>query len=195
MKGFILGHGRSGTMWVAKALRACTDLDARHESMRKELGPDFGGVESNGNLCRFAKQIPEAYPGARVIHQVRDGRDVVRSVMTKKERKGRTLRQACERWVLINQRLMVDIGQCNRYRLEDLISIQGSFETLALSLRAWSFNGQAWEEVRIRPMNQSRVHTFPPYEDWKPEEQEMFWEICGETMGRLGYADREGYLT
>jgi hypothetical protein len=168
VKGFILAHGRSGTMWVASALRACTDLDARHESMGHDFGPDFGGVESNGNFWARAREIPELYPGAVVIHQVRDGRDVVRSVMTRKQRTGRTLEQACIRWVRRNEQLAADLRYL--FKLEKLLS--------------------CWDAIRGRVVNGSPAHTFPAYEDWTFQEQYLFWQICGPTMEKMGYGAR-----
>jgi hypothetical protein len=66
----VTGHGRSGTHWLAYLLSHF--VDARHEPDQVE-----GDVVVD---CRLVGRVPELVnAGHRVMHLVRDGRDVVRS--------------------------------------------------------------------------------------------------------------------
>jgi hypothetical protein len=155
--------------------------------MGKEFGPDFGGVESNGNFWERAPDLREAYPGAVIVHQVRDGRDVVRSVMTRKQRLGRTFKQACVRWVRRNEQLARDIASGLRFRMEDLQSDVRTFGHMAGLMGAEAVDETAWESIRGRLVNQSKRHTFPHHSDWSDHQEAVFWDICGETMAGMGY--------
>lgn len=66
------GSGRSGTHWLTSVLRHF--VDARHEPEDYRLG---GQVIVD---CRLRTKAPQlAREGYRLLHLVRDGRDVVRS--------------------------------------------------------------------------------------------------------------------
>ncbi len=184
MKGFIIAHGRSGTMWVAKALDLCTDLKARHESMKYEFGADFGGVESNGNFWQRAPELRRLYPGALVIHQVRDGRRVVRSVLSRKPK--RTFEEACKRWDRRNTQMMEDVDDSLRFRLEELTTDFQCFERLAKLVGAQFVNPTMWQQIRSNRINAYR-NSFPDPAEWTRGQKAMFWEACGGTMLLCGY--------
>jgi len=187
MKGFVLAHGRSGTTWIARALTACTDLDARHESMGKSLGQSFGGVESNGNFWRDSSLLRHTYPGVAVVHQVRDGRKVLRSVMTRKvDIPDWPFEQSCTTWTKRNEKMMRDIPDTHRFRLEDLIQEFDAFKLCATLLGAKTVNMVQWERERLQPANVS-AHAFPVYDDWSEVHKRTFWDICGAMMVRLRY--------
>lgn len=151
MRGFVLAHGRSGTGWVATALRECAGLDARHEWMGTKPGPGYGGVEVNSYLRAWVPEIQARWPSALLVHLVRDGRDVVRSVM------GRhpgplSLRRRAARWAYLNRRLM-DLP--HRFRLESLTLHYHVFHRLALLFGAVDVDENRW--VRL-----SRNESTPP---------------------------------
>ena len=175
-------------MWVAAALSLSTDLKARHESMRHDFGKDFGGVESNGNFWERAPDLRRLYPGAVVVHQVRDGRRVVRSVLSRKS--NRTLEQACIRWVRRNRQMMKDIDEGLRFRLEDLTTDFKSFERLAKLLGATFINPRMWQGIRNNRVN-AYPNTYPDPLDWTEAQRKIFWDICGETMVEVGYQREE----
>ena len=136
MKGFVVGCGHSGTMWAAAALREIARIDARHESWRRKIGKDFRGVESNGNLWNRLEDLARIFPEARVLHIVRDGRLVVRTIMTKRTRPPDFFEAACRRWAGRNDRLSVAICNADRFRLEDLVSDYRVFRAFAMKLGA-----------------------------------------------------------
>ena len=188
MKGFILANGHSGTTWAAEALTHCTDLVAKHESWRHKIGPDFGGVESNGNLWNRCEELEALFPGVPRIHLVRDGRLVVRTIMY---RTGPSFFEgACRRWNNRNERLMVEICRANRYRLEDLTTRWKTFQAMAQRLGATRVDRKKWERVRgvrVNPSAKALQGRFPPPEEWAAGERDTFWSICGQTMKELGY--------
>ena len=188
MKAFIVGMGRSGTMWVARALEQCTDLEARHESMRKKLGADFHGVESNSNFWNQLPGVRERFPEAAILHQVRDGRDVVRSVQSRKDASW-PFRRSCERWQNRNALLLREIPATHRFRLEDLTTNFDVFAAMASLAGAMKANRKLWNVIRRQRVN-AFPHHFHAYGDWSAEERDTFWEVCGETMQVLGYPSR-----
>ena len=88
MTTIVTGHGRSGTHWLASVLGHF--MDARHEPAC-QTGADVV-VD-----CRAWRQR-EQYEaeGKRVVHLVRDGRDVVRSTHT--YHGGGSFNVACNEW-------------------------------------------------------------------------------------------------
>lgn len=152
--------------------------------MRHELGEDYGGVESNGNFWRRSAEIQTRYPGAVVVHQVRDGRKVIRSVLSRKV--DRTLEQACETWTKRNERMVRDVPDDLRFRLEDLTVDLERFELLARVFGAERIDGDTWERERVVIYN-ATSHTRSLFEEWPSGHREIFWSICGPTMRRFGY--------
>lgn len=103
----ITGHGRSGTHWLAYLLGHF--FEAAHEPERTE-GKDVV-VD-----CRLRNQIPQLLAtGHRVVHLIRDGREVVRSTHTFYQGR-KSFREACEDWATA-------VDQCKgleAVRLKDL---------------------------------------------------------------------------
>jgi len=192
MKGFILGCSHSGTTWAAEALHLSTDLVAWHESMKKELGKGFHGVESNGNFWHRAGEIAERWPQAAIVHLVRDGQKVVRTLMVKHSPS--FFEQACRRWTSRNEKMYVDICPNMRYRLEDLTTDFKVFRSFATRLGATHVNRGRWERIRTVLVNGTLAEAkarFPAYEGWTEEQRTMFWRICGEMMVMCRYGGRK----
>ena len=101
----VTGSGRSGTHWLAGVLSHF--MDARHES--DELVGDI--VVS----CRLNQRVQELRGGHRVIHLIRDGRDVVRSQDTAYGGR-RPFATTCQVWADI----IDGCGDVEAVRLEDL---------------------------------------------------------------------------
>ena len=189
MKGFVLACGHSGTTWSASALIRATDLVARHESWRYSIGKDFGGVESNGNLWKMTAELSEAFPKAEIVHQVRDGKKVVRTIMYSKNRD--FFEAACRRWTGRNERLLVDLCTRNRFRLEDLTTNFSAFRAFAERLGAKVVDREAWDSIRVVRVNASpaaKTRRFPAYADWTDAEKEIFRKVCGPLMKELKYS-------
>ena len=183
MNGFVLAHGRSGTGWVATALWECAGLDARHEWMGRRPGPGYGGVEVNSYLRAWVPELRTRWPSAVLVHLVRDGRDVVRSVMSRHPGP-LSFRRRAARWAYLNRRLM-DLP--HRFRLEDLTAHYHVFRQLALLLGAKDVDEGRWFRLARQRVNSTERHTFPAVLDWPPERRADFWDEAGATMTELGY--------
>ncbi len=192
MKGphFVLAMGRSGTMWLAAALREAASLDARHESVdcwERSLWP-FGEVEVNSIIWDASREIRAMAPDAKLVHLVRDGRDVVRSVLSR-PRPGRTLRVACEMWRDRNVHLREMIGPDQCYRMEDLVKYQKPFNRMAIYLGGHP-NRKAWKDIRKKRINASERYIWPPFDSWRKRQKAIFWKICGPEMEAYGYGGK-----
>lgn len=182
MKAAVLAFGRSGTFWCATALSEAGRLDAHHERVGKggDLSRADGGVEVNSFLRHRVDEVCNTFPGATLVRLVRDGRDVVRSAMTRNV--GTEFEGWCERWARDNDR----ISGLPTWRLEDLTSDYDVFGVFVDFLGGHPLFAP-WDRLRARRLNASPRHTFPAWEDWTPERTETFWRICGETMHEAGY--------
>ena len=184
--GFVLAMGRSGTMWTANALRSAAGLDARHETaVEWSGGLMFGDVEVNSFFWNLVPEIRTAHPGAPLVHLVRDGRDVVRSVLSRKP--GMEVGVACEEWRRRNHYLRKMVGTANRFRLENLTERFSVFESMACVLGG-APNFLEWEAARSRVANPS-TGLIPPFGEWPKDDRDVFWSICEAEMMACGYGD------
>jgi hypothetical protein len=154
--------------------------------MREVLGPEAAAFEPQNYKAvtdvvvdsRLRPIVPDlAAKGHRIIHLVRDGRDVVRSLdqwfrdhawarnnyYESSPRSHLTtggvlpFRELCQEW-----RVSVDIMQDHpAVRLEDLSSSEAK-------------NAQAEK-------------TLPHWTEWDEAMTATFWSICGDQMARMGY--------
>ena len=191
---FILGTGRSGTMWLSVALSKAAGLDARHESVSEwDPGAVFGAVEVNSYLCGDGLAIRERYPRAKLVHLIRDGRAVVRSTLSRPPgyaRPGRTFLAMCKMWRKRNNYLRKMVGSEQCYRLEDLTTDFLAFTELVEYLGGGAKKGR-WQRLRESRVNASERYLWPHWRDWAEEDTDTFWRICGPTMRRHGYGGRE----
>jgi hypothetical protein len=164
-------------------------------------------LEANNRLFSLAIPLHRAFPGARFIHLHRDGRQAVRSAMSRPDVEeylatnvrfrgslaGRTgqrpFERFCHYWNNINRRILDDlaalephVGASLSLRFSDLIS--GRVEALA------HFANRAIPLAQREAVNRSpvaRTGQFPEYTQWTERDRRSFDTICGETMQRLGY--------
>ena len=88
----VAGCGRSGTHWLGNI-------------MAQILGPEAGAFEPNDPDritdvvvdSRLRHRIKD-FDGRRIVHLVRDGRDVVRSLDNWQKRAGTQFQRTCEEW-------------------------------------------------------------------------------------------------
>lgn len=194
--GFVTGYGRSGTMWLAKTLREAAGVPAQHEPRpRLQYRPPVVVVDSH---LRFqVNDLRKTYPRSPLWILVRDGRDVIRSAMTRMlnpdpsrmQRYGfETFAEWVEDWAKWN-RYLTSILHLPYVRAEDLWSSFDVFEGLAMSLAPYvSVNRHQWDRLKNQKQNVTKEYRFPAYEDWTDENRDLFWHIAGDTMKYLGYA-------
>ncbi|MGI9517872.1 MAG: sulfotransferase [Pirellulaceae bacterium] len=164
--------------------------------------------EANNRLFSLSRPLAHAFPGARFIHLHRDGRAAVASAMSKPDVKSyqqanlrfrgtlagdhdaSPLVRCCRYWNNMNRRILDD--------LETLESLHGthlslSFDDLVAGRleKLERFMDCSLDVNRRDAVNQGRVRPagrYPAFAQWSANDQRMFWDICGETMHRLGYA-------
>ena len=186
---FVLAMGRSGTMWVAVALKEAAGLDARHESgagWGRLVGTGLGDVEVNSFLWDCSGRVRERFgKDTPIVHLVRDGRHVVRSVLNR-PRAGRTVETASEMWRRRNHHLRKMVPQEACFRLED---VTGDFHVFArmAELLGGSPDRAVWREIRRHKVNATKDPPCAPFHKWPEGDQAVFWKTCEAEMRCYGY--------
>lgn len=171
-------------MWLATTLRRAGAVAAHHERIGPygDLGQLNGGVEVNSHLRKRVAEIERVYPDADIIHLVRDGRDVVRSLLTRKPKTG--FIGACKIWRDANDMLLDhDLPLA---RIEDLSDDFDAFANLVKT-----FDGapdrMAWGVLKDTKINRTGQYLCPHWSEWEGYYTDTFWEIAGEIMTECGY--------
>lgn len=165
--------------------------------------------EVNSPLRCHAKAIKNAFPEAVVIHLVRDGRDVVRSHMSRgtmkinnpfsmqlhpmqsdpwKERwpKMDRFSRMCWYWQEENSRLRLSVGRTVQF--EKILFSYEYFHDEILEPCHIDVDKKTWESAVASPRNTTSNFQMSKWEDWTPEQQQIFREICGDEMMKSGYS-------
>jgi len=164
--------------------------------------------EVNGVLRRHAEAMLGAFPGATLIHLVRDGRDVVRSTMSRRTmtlkdpvsarihpvtsdpwyvRWGELDRFAriCWYWQVENSYLRTVIGRTVQF--EKILASYEYFASEILEPCGIHMEKRDWEAAISTPRNSTSEFSMPKWDQWTVEQQNAFREICGEEMLQCGY--------
>ncbi len=165
--------------------------------------------EVNSNLRRHAEAIKNAFPNATLLHLVRDGRDVVRSliprrIMTVKDpiatrihpkdldpwktqwREMDRFSRLCWLWQVENSYLRTTIGKPVQF--EKILSSYEYFSSQILEPCGIQIDKRDWENAIAHPRNTTREFSMPKWNEWTAEQQKIFREICGEEMEQCGYS-------
>jgi hypothetical protein len=174
--------------------------------MRHETSGVYG--EANGILRCHARAIKKAFPDATILHLVRDGREVVRSHMS---RRTMTIKnpfsmsihplksdpwsarwpemdrfaRMCWYWQEENARLRSIIGKTVQF--EKILSSYEYFHYEILEPCHIYIDKKNWEIEIASPRNITSNFQMPKWDDWTPEQQKVFREICGSEMTKCGY--------
>jgi len=164
--------------------------------------------ETNGNLRCHANAIKATFPGVQLLHLVRDGRDVVRSHMS---RRTMTLRnpfsmsmhpvktdswkdrwyemdrfaRICWYWQEENRRLRTTIGKTVQF--EKILSSYEFLRSEILEPCGIYIDNKDWEIAKSTPRNTTSEFSMPKWDLWTPKQQKTFREICGAEMEQYGY--------
>lgn len=166
-------------------------------------------AEVNPNLRFLAPIIKILVPECRVVHLVRDGRDVVRSVYNRRQdsrRQGHysqmqppvideytarwehlsAFEKVCWGWQYENRLLRTCTSL--RARVEDITASYGLFCDQILKPLGLFLPEPVWKKSLSMPVNATKQFSIGPWETWTPEEQRIFRMICGAEMNRYGYS-------
>ena len=133
---FITGMGRSGTVLMSKLLQGIDNTVVKHEHIGNReywllswyLSPDNYSkqylenernkieksykqegffIDVNGYLQNSATEIYNIFPNSKIFHLVRDGRDVVRSLYSRRNEKDTHLipkdKESIKKWLTYNK--------------------------------------------------------------------------------------------
>jgi hypothetical protein len=165
--------------------------------------------EVNGALRRHAEALKKAFAGATIVHLIRDGRDVVRSLMS---RRTMTLKdpfnirlhpvgrdpwrarwnsldrfsRLCWLWQVENAYLRTTLGKPVQF--EKILSSYEYFQNEILQPCHLSIEKKDWQAAVVSPRNITSSFRMPKWSDWSLDQQKTFREICGDEMAKSGYA-------
>ncbi len=164
--------------------------------------------EVNGNLRRHAPLLKECFPEAKLLHLVRDGKKVVRSVLARGtfkrkhpifgnecpipleglSREWRVMsdfEKACRVWKEENEFLRKHVSHLAR--LEDITSGYDAFQAQVLEPLDLYLSEPVWKKYAGRKVNESKNNRMRLDEEWTAEQENIFQSICGGEMKALGY--------
>ena len=168
----VTGCGRSGTHWLGFLLkRIFGPTGAAFEPPTYTM---YEHVVVDSRLRHWAGKLKN--DGHRIVHLVRDGREVVRSL---------------DQWYRMHPCLFTDQNG------EQFLVGDGTAPPFDALCHEWA---QAIDKMDGSPIlkledltresvrdSQSK-HTLPHWTEWVEEQTETFWEICGTQMEKMGYA-------
>lgn len=164
--------------------------------------------EVNSLLRRHASALQQAFPDATLLHLVRDGRDVVRSMMARRtllpddpgtigirptesdrwaeewEEMNRFAR-LCWYWQVDNAYLRQTIGQTKQF--EKILESYDYFNSEILVPCGLTISHSLWQEAVKNPSNATEQHQLPSWGAWSEAQQRIFLRICGNEMRKCGY--------
>ena len=164
--------------------------------------------EVNSRLRSVLPALRASFPDAPMVRIMRDGRDVVRSMLARDRwmidvlvRRAPRLvpadpfidelarmtpfEQACWYWRFDMTQLARTLP--DHVRFEDIMAdpaclYEQLVEPLGLDLDAAQI-----ETVLRKPRNETREHAIAGWREWSPAETASFWRICGDVMEAHGY--------
>jgi hypothetical protein len=164
--------------------------------------------EVNGILRRHLVPILTYIPRVKMIHLVRNGKDVVRSIMSRGTYSGKhpvyhdfrppIVDRFSERWERLSEfektcwvwqwenrfmRQHIDL----RARIEDITSSYALFKKQILEPLDLHLEETVWKAQAQRPKNVSPKYTLGNYDHWTLEQKDQFVHICGKEMQHYGY--------
>ena len=174
--------------------------------IRKENFSIYGEV--NGVLRRHCKSIINSFSGnTKFFHLVRDGRDVVRSIASRKSfandennkiiipKQGDPYRQEWKRmiifekicwfWKVENEYIHKYVKE--RINFEQIISNYNYLKEKLLDPLGLEISEKIWKDEINKPKNITIKYKIPHWKEWTKGRTYYFNNICSETMKKLGY--------
>ena len=168
--------------------------------------PVYGEV--NSNLRRHAEALGQVFPRAIRLHLVRDGRDVVRSTMSRRTFHAwdpvtflicphaedplaeawpqmDRFERLCWYWTVENRYLRHALAR--HVQFERLLSSYDYFVNELLVPLGLSITRDMWRTARQHPKNATSQYGIPHWSNWDSDKKAAFERICGQEMHENGY--------
>lgn len=164
--------------------------------------------EVNSNLRYHIKELKSIFPNAKFLHIVRDGRDVVRSIMARKHYTGDRIghhniipktsdpfyikwkeltrfEKICWLWKDSNNYIGKYIQKFVNF--ETLINNYDYFQKNIEDYLDLKIGYNLWKKKIEKPANITIKHVLPPHKFWDQKLKDKFDYICEEEMRQYGY--------
>lgn len=164
--------------------------------------------EVNGVLRRHCLALKKEFPNAKFIHLIRDGRDVVRSMISRKTMtvedpntkhisprledvwfdkwsEMSRFEKLCWYWQVENRYLRINIQK--RVQLEKVIADYEYFQKYVLKPLELEITEDVWRKDIDSPKNVTKEYKIPHWSEWDYDMMQKFFAICGEEMKKNGY--------
>lgn len=193
--------------------RLCFESAVGEQYGLRELGENPAGVLRIARQTRFwcAKTFPnqvesaglvKLYPNARFLYIYRNGCAVVNSRSHFGQMKQQSFKEHCETWAghVEKYHYFFDMAEALPVRQEDLLE-----QPEEVFKRIQTFIGAPYEDgpavysqtTLVHPLDKSTQQDVnatdvlkarpAPYANWSLEQKDLFKEICGDGMRKLGY--------
>jgi hypothetical protein len=193
---------KKGLKYIATFRKKEIYLRARRKNIKT-----YGEV--NSILRRHYLALLENFPEAQFFHLIRDGKDVVRSMMSRKtmtpeDRNTKMIypldgdpwkslwpemtrfQKCCWYWQKENDYLNAHIK--NIVKFEDLLLDYKYFAENLLKPLNLEIPIEIWEKEKNLPRNITPNYKLPHWKEWDEELKSSFREICGKVMKYNGYS-------
>ncbi len=191
------------------AFRYIIDFRKADIFKRAEGQPTAFYGEVNPFLRMHCKAIAKAMPNAKLLHIVRDGKEVVRSVMCR-DKLGKKdpmsdlifppandpyaaewgnmdrFEKVCWQWQFTNRYMRENIAHTVYFKR--MRTDYDYFKTQVADHIEQIVPQEAWEDHVNRPKNQSVNYRFPHWKEWTDEQMATFERICGEEMKNYNFS-------
>jgi len=164
--------------------------------------------EVNSVLRRHAAAIMANIPNVKGFYIIRDGRDVVRSMMSRGSMSNNwfsnriipsnenlyfnawscmgRFEKTCWVWASENAILYKQFGTAMKFEL--LLENYEYFKSNLLDILHLDISNEIWQKERlIKSENRTKKFICDPYSEWPIAWKDTFWEICGDMMQKHGY--------
>jgi sulfotransferase family protein len=191
-----------------RARRYIEGFRAKEIFLRMHRVPAGTYGEVNSLLRRHVNAIRSAIPSASLIHLVRDGRDVVRSIVSRNTFTFKDplsiglypgdsdpwreswpdmdrFARICWYWQEENRQLRTTIG--DPVQLERILISYEYFSGKILEPCGILLDRRDWEIATAVPRNTTREFSMPTWDQWSAAQRRTFTEICGDEMEKCGY--------
>ncbi len=165
--------------------------------------------EVNPFLRLHCKAIKTALPKAKLFHIVRDGRQVVRSIMSReilgrkdpfknlisppsndpyarRWSKMERFERVCWQWQYENHFIRNHVPHFIRF--EDLLVDYDYFKANLLDYLDIHISMVTWKRYVDRPINITPNYQMGPWETWSDNDQKIYEEYCSKEMQQYGYS-------